>query len=123
LSFAEREEIALWLPRGQSCRQIAVGLGRSHETIHRWAPGNLRAELARRVALRSGRAARRAGARALGRAISSSAKTAPRRSPPLVARRARFVVLVALPAGCISEQVVIHLTAKMAHLPERPRRR
>jgi IS30 family transposase len=35
LSFAEREEIALGLARGQSCRQIAVGPGRSHTTITR----------------------------------------------------------------------------------------
>ncbi len=86
LSFGEREHIALALARGPSCRQIAVGLGRSPETIakkvvphsahrhsgtfnrpeiahkalcaHLPARGNPQAELAQQVALRSGQAYR-----------------------------------------------------------------
>lgn len=243
LSFAEREEIALGLARGESCRQIAARLGRAHTTVARevathsfhrhavafgraemvykascahrsalrvrarprraklavrgrlrtlvlrwlgkrrspqqiaarlrvefpnapemWvshetiyqaiylqARGNLRAELARQVALRSGRAARRprpavAGAVRsnrswLGLHISARPAEAGDRAVPghwegdlvigkdgasaiatLVERATRFVLLVALPEGRVSEHVVSQLAAKMVDLPERLRR-
>jgi IS30 family transposase len=35
LSMGEREEISRGLARGDSCRQIAVGVGRSHSTVSR----------------------------------------------------------------------------------------
>ncbi len=46
LSFAEREEIALWRAQGQGVREIARGLGRAASTISR--------ELRRNAATRSG---------------------------------------------------------------------
>ena len=127
----------------------------SHETIYQaiylQSRGNLRAELSRQVALRSGRAARRpraadAGAvrsnRAwLGLNISARPAEAADRAVPghwegdlvigkdgasavatLVERSTRFALLVALPDGRVSEDVVARLSAAMGTLPQQLRR-
>jgi IS30 family transposase len=243
LSFVEREEIALGLARGESYRQIAARLGRSHTTVARevathslhqhavtfnrpemaykatcahrsamtqrprrrraklavrgrlrtlvlqwlrvrrspqqiaarlrvdfpdapemWvshetiyqaiylqARGNLRAELARQVALRSGRAARRPRAAVagavrsrrswLGLNVSARPAEAADRAVPghwegdlvigkdgasaiatLVERATRFVILVDLPGGRVSEHVIGQLSAAMGQLPAQLRR-
>jgi transposase, IS30 family len=130
----------------------------SHETIYQaiylQARGNLRAELTRQVALRSGRAARRPRAAAAGAVRSNRAwlglniadrpaEVADRAVPghwegdllegtrrrgsggsaiaTLVERHTRFVILVGLPDGKVSEHVVARLTTAMAWLPERLR--
>ena len=129
----------------------------SHETIYQaiylQARGNLRAELARQVALRSGRAARRPRPAAggpvrssrpwLGLNISVRPAEAADRAVPghwegdlleggrtsmrasaiatLVERQTRFVVLVALPEGKLSEHVAAQLTAAMRSVPARLR--
>jgi IS30 family transposase len=122
----------------------------SHETIYQaiylQARGNLRAELARQVALRSGRASRRrrpaAGAAVrstrpwLGLNISQRPAEATDRAVPghwegdlvigrnhssavatLVERSTRYLILVALPDSRISEHVVGQLAAAMSRLP------
>ena len=154
------------LRRRWSPQQIAARLRRdlpeqpelwvSHETIYQaiylQARGNLRAELARQVALRSGRAARRPRATAAG-AIRSSrpwlglnvsarpAEAADRAVPghwegdlveggrnaggsaiaTLVERHTRFVILVGLPDGKLSEHVAAQLSTAMSWLPRRLR--
>jgi transposase, IS30 family len=129
----------------------------SHETIYQaiylQARGNLRAELSRQVALRSGRARRQPRPAAAG-AIRSSrpwlglnisrrpAEAADRAVPghwegdllegtrrgggnsaiaTLVERHTRFVILVGLPDGKLSEHVAAQLAAAMAWLPQRLR--
>jgi IS30 family transposase len=129
----------------------------SHETIYQaiyvQARGNLRADLSRQVALRSGRATRRARPQAagavrsrrpwLGLNISQRPAEAADRAVPghwegdllegargrgpgsaiatLVERATRFVILVGLPDGKVSEHVVAQLAAAMARLPARLR--
>jgi transposase, IS30 family len=128
----------------------------SHETIYQaiylQARGNLRAELGRQVALRSGRVARRRRPVAGGPVRSSRpwlglnisarpAEVADRAVPghwegdlleggrgaggsaiaTLVERQTRFVVLVGLPGGKVSENVVAQLAAAMGRLPDRLR--
>jgi IS30 family transposase len=130
----------------------------SHETIYQaiylQARGNLRAELTRQVALRSGRARRRPRA-AAGGAVRSNrqwvglnisarpAEVADRAVPghwegdllegtrrgrsrgsaiaTLVERHTRFVILVGLPDGKVSEHVVARLATAMGWLPARLR--
>jgi transposase, IS30 family len=128
----------------------------SHETIYQaiylQARGNLRAELGRQVALRSGRVARRRRPAAGGPVRSSRpwlglnisarpAEVADRAVPgqwegdlleggrgaggsaiaTLVERQTRFVILVGLPAGKVSEHVAAQLAAAMGRLPDRLR--
>jgi len=130
----------------------------SHETIYQaiylQTRGNLRAELSRQVALRSGRAARRPRAQAggavrssrpwLGLNISERPAEAADRAVPghwegdlvegvrrggrggsaiatLVERSTRFVILVNLPGGKVSEHVAARLATAMAWLPQRLR--
>jgi IS30 family transposase len=128
----------------------------SHETIYQaiylQAWGNLRAELSRQVALRSGRAVRRPRPQAagpvrssrpwLGLNISARPAEAGDRAVPghgegdllegtrrgrnsaiatLVERSTRFVILVGLPGGKLSEHVAAQLAAAMAWLPARLR--
>ncbi|MEH1170134.1 IS30 family transposase [Micromonospora sp. CPCC 205539] len=130
----------------------------SHETIYQaiylQARGNLRAELTRQVALRSGRAARRrrpapAGAMRSARPwvdlriADRPAEVADRAVPghwegdllegvrrggrggsaiaTLVERATRFVILVGLPEGKVSDHVVSQLATAMRWLPQRLR--
>lgn len=159
-----RQTVVDMLRRRHSPQQIAARLRLeyarqpemrvSHETIYQaiylQARGNLRAELSRQVALRSGRAARRrrpvAGAAVrsgrpwLGLNISARPAEAADRAVPghwegdlvegtrggsavatLVERHTRFVILVALPQGKVSEHVVGQLAAAMTWLPQRLR--
>jgi IS30 family transposase len=165
-----REVVIGLLRRRWSPRQIAARLRVdhvdqpemwvSHETIYQaiylQARGNLRAELARQIALRSGRASRRprpaAGAAVrsqrpwLGLNISHRPVEVTDRAVPghwegdlveggrgtavggngsaiatLVERHTRFVILVALPDGKVSEHVVAQLATAMAWLPGRLR--
>jgi transposase, IS30 family len=161
-----RDQVVAWLKQRWSPQQIAARLKQefpatpemwvSHETIYQaiylQARGNLRAELTRQVALRSGRAARRprpADAAAirstrpwLGLNISARPAEVADRAVPghwegdlleggrgaggtaiatLVERQTRFVILVALPGGKVSEHVVAQLTEAMTRLPERLR--
>jgi len=162
-----RETVLDLLRRRWSPQQIAGRLAReyadqpemrvSHETIYQavyvQARGNLRAELSRQVALRSGRRHRRAKAEAAGALRSSRqwldlriadrpAEVADRAVPghwegdllegtrrggansaiaTLVERQTRFVILVALPDGKLSEHVAAQLTTAMGWLPERLR--
>jgi len=162
-----RTQVLALLRRRWSPQQIAAWLTRefadqpemwvSHETIYQaiylQARGNLRAELARQVALRSGRAARRPRPAAggpvrssrawLGLNISVRPAEAADRAVPghwegdlleggrtsmrgsaiatLVERQTRFVVLVALPGGKLSEHVAAQLTAAMRSVPARLR--
>jgi IS30 family transposase len=127
----------------------------SHETIYQaiyvQARGNLRAELSRQVALRSGRAARRPRAVAagavrshrpwLGLNICARPAEAVDRAVPghwegdlligrdgasavatVVERATRFVLLVGLPDGRVSEHVIAQLIAAMSRLPAQLRR-
>ena len=127
----------------------------SHETIYQaiyvQARGNLKAELTRQVALRSGRAARRPRTAVAGAIRSSRAwvglnialrpPSADDRNLPghwegdlvigkngasaiatLVERTTRFVMLVALPGGRVSEHVTGQLSATMSTLPTQLRR-
>jgi IS30 family transposase len=148
------QQIAGWLRQAQPEQpELRV----SHETIYQaiylQARGNLRAELTRQVALRSGRAARRPRP-AEGGAVRSQrpwldlriadrpAEVADRAVPghwegdllegrriagsgsaiaTLVERQTRFVILVALPGGKLSEHVAAQLTDAMTWLPERLR--
>jgi IS30 family transposase len=155
------------LGRRWSPQQIAARLRRdfpdrpemwvSHETIYQaiylQARGNLRAELTRQVALRSGRASRRPRPAAagpirsqrpwLGLNISARPGEATDRAVPghwegdlveggrttgggsaiatLVERQTRFVILVALPDGKLSEHVAEQLSTAMGRLPQRLR--
>jgi transposase, IS30 family len=147
------QQIAAWLKR-QFPDQPEMRV--SHETIYQaiylQARGNLRAELARQVALRSARAARRPRPTAAGavrsqrpwlglRISDRPAEVADRAVPghwegdlleggraaggsaiaTLVERQTRFVVLVGLPAGRLSEHVAEQLATAMTRLPERLR--
>jgi IS30 family transposase len=129
----------------------------SHETIYQaiyvQSRGNLRAELSRQVALRSGRVHRRARPAAggpvrsgrpwLGLNISERPAAAADRAVPghwegdlvegglrpgaggsiitLVERATRYVILIALPDGKLSEHVAAQLVTGMSRLPERLR--
>jgi len=128
----------------------------SHETIYQaiylQARGNLRQELARQVALRSGRARRRPRPAAggpirssrpwLGLNISARPAEVADRAVPghwegdlveggrnaggsaiatLVERHTRFVILVGLPDGKLSEHVAAQLSTAMGRLPQRLR--
>jgi transposase, IS30 family len=160
-----RQVVLRWLRKRRSPQQIAARLRMqfpdrpemwvSHETIYQaiyvQARGNLRAELSRQVALRSGRAARRPRAAAggavrsarpwLGLNISARPAEATDRAVPghwegdlvmgrnnasaiatLVERATRFVLLVGLPDGRVSEQVIAQLAAAMRRLPAQLRR-
>jgi IS30 family transposase len=160
-----REQVLARLADRQSPQQIAQrlrkdypddkGMHVSHETIYQaiylQARGNLRAELTRQVALRSGRAQRRtrpaAGAAVrssrpwLGLHISARPAEAADRAVPghwegdlvigrngssaiatLVERATRYVLLVALPDSRVSDHVITQLTAKMTTLPAHLRR-
>jgi IS30 family transposase len=127
----------------------------SHETIYQaiylQARGNLRAELAHQVALRSGRATRRSRAAAagavrsnrawLGLNISQRPAEAEDRAVPghwegdllvgkegasaiatLVERTSRYVLLVSLERGRVSEHVIERLSATIGRLPAELRR-
>jgi IS30 family transposase len=148
------QQIAAWLRIEFPDRQE---MQVSHETVYQaiylQARGNLRAELSRQVALRSGRARRRPRAEAAG-AIRSQrpwlglnisarpAEVADRAVPghwegdllegtrrggqnsaiaTLVERSTRFVILVGLPEGKLSEHVAAQLSEAMAWLPARLR--
>jgi IS30 family transposase len=161
-----RGQVVDWLGQRWSPQQIAARLRQqfpdqaemrvSHETIYQaiylQARGNLRAELSRQVALRSGRASRQRRAAAGGPVRSSRpwlglnisarpAEVADRAVPghwegdlleggaraggsaiaTLVERQTRFVILVALPQGKVSEHVAAQLAEAMTWLPERLR--
>ncbi|GIM98325.1 IS30 family transposase [Paractinoplanes toevensis] len=146
------QQIARWLRQRFPDRpEMQV----SHETIYQaiylQARGNLRAELGRQVALRSGRAARlrrhavagaiRSQRPWLGLNISARPAEAADRAVPghwegdllegvrrggsaiatLVERSTRFVILVSLPDGKLSEHVAVQLATAMAWLPARLR--
>ncbi len=160
-----RAEVLKQLRSRRSPQQIAARLRRdhpdrpemwvSHETIYQavflQARGNLRAELSRQVALRSGRAARRSRATTagairsnrswLGLNISARPAEAADRAVPghwegdlvigkagqsaiatLVERTTRFVMLIALPDGRVSEHVIARLAEAMSTLPQQLRR-
>jgi transposase, IS30 family len=146
------QQIAAWLKRrfpDQPEMQV------SHETVYQaiylQSRGNLRAELTRQVALRSGRATRRPRPAAggpvrsqrpwLGLRISDRPAEVADRAVPghwegdllegtrasrsaiatLVERHTRFVILVALPDGKVSEHVTEQLAVAITRLPERLR--
>ena len=128
----------------------------AHETIYQalyvQTRGNLRAELTRQVALRTGRAARRRQAQTAGAArsqrpwardlhISTRPAEADDRAVPghwegdliigargssaivtLVERSTRYVLLGALPTSRVSEQVIDVLSDLIGDLPEQLRR-
>jgi IS30 family transposase len=155
-----RTEVLTRLRQRHSPRQIARRLRQdfgdqremwvSHETIYQaiylQARGNLRAELARQVALRSGRASRHqrpaAGAAIrssrpwLGLNVSARPAEADDRAIPghwegdlvigrngtsaiatLVERATRYLILVALPDSRVSEHVISQLSTAMNRLP------
>ncbi|WP_435873033.1 IS30 family transposase [Micromonospora arborensis] len=147
------KQIAAWLRATFADRpELQV----SHETIYQaiyvQSRGNLRAELTRQVALRSGRTQRRAQSRAAGASrsrrpwigdlhISARPAEAADRAVPghwegdlvigkagtsaivtLVERSTRYVMLGALPNGRDSEAVIGVLTALAARMPEHLRR-
>jgi IS30 family transposase len=162
-----RVQVLTLLAQRWSPQQIAARLRRdfpdrpemrvSHETIYQaiylQGRGNLRAELARQVALRSGRAARRPRPAAGGptrsqrpwldlRIADRPAEVTDRAVPghwegdllegrriagtgsaiaTLVERQTRFVILVALPDGKVSEHVTAQLATAMTWLPQRLR--
>jgi IS30 family transposase len=162
-----RELVLAGLRQRWSPQQVAARLRRdyrehpewhvSHETIYQaiylQARGNLRAELSRQVALRSGRASRRARAQAagairsqrpwLGLNISERPAEADDRAVPghwegdllegtrrgggssaiatLVERSTRFVILLELPDGKLSEHLATRMAAAMSRLPARLR--
>jgi transposase, IS30 family len=122
-----------------------------YQAIYLQARGSLRAELTRQVALRSGRADRRRRPAAggavrssrpwLGLNISARPAEAADRAVPghwegdlvigkagasavatLVERATRFLLLVALPDGRVSEHVIAQLVATMRDLPQALRR-
>ncbi|MEU4165223.1 IS30 family transposase [Actinoplanes sp. NPDC026670] len=160
-----RTEVVNRLRQRHSPRQIARRLRQdfpeqremwvSHETIYQaiylQARGNLRAELTRQVALRSGRASRHrrpaAGAAIrssrpwLGLNISQRPAEATARAIPghwegdlvigrngssaiatLVERATRYLILVALPDSRVSEHVISQLATAMSRLPDTLRR-
>lgn len=160
-----REQVLARLRLRHSPRQVALRLREdfptdremwvSHEAIYQaiylQARGNLRAELTRQVALRSGRASRRARPAAggavrsnrdwVGLNISQRPAEADDRAVPghwegdlvigrngtsaiatLVERATRFVLLVALPDSRVSEHVIGQLSAAMSTLPRILRR-
>ena len=160
-----RAEVLARLKDRHSPRQIARrlrgdfpdqrGMHVSHETIYQaiylQARGNLRAELTRQVALRSGRASRHrrpaAGAAVrsqrpwLGLNISQRPAEAADRAVPghwegdlvigrngasavatLVERATRFLILLALPDSRVSEHVITQLSTAMGRLPSMLRR-
>ena len=160
-----RTLVLRWLRQRWSPQQIAARLRVdfpdrpemwvSHETIYQaiylQSRGNLRAELTRQVALRSGRAARRPRAAAAGAVRSTRpwlglniaarpAEAADRAVPghwegdlvigkdgasavaTLVERTTRFVLLVGLSDGRVSDHVVARLAAAMGRLPGQLRR-
>jgi IS30 family transposase len=160
-----RTEVLNRLRQRHSPRQIARRLRQdfphrremwvSHETIYQaiylQARGNLRAELARQVALRSGRASRHrrpaAGAAIrsqrpwLGLNISARPAEATDRAVPghwegdlvigrngtsavatLVERATRYLILVALPDSRVSEHVISQLSTAISRLPATLRR-
>jgi IS30 family transposase len=122
-----------------------------YQAIYLQSRGHLRAELTRQVALRTGRAARRSRAAAAGAVRSSRAwvglnvsqrpAEATDRAVPghwegdlvigkagasaiatIVERATRFVLLVALPDGRVSDHVIAQLIAAMGTLPAQLRR-
>jgi IS30 family transposase len=122
-----------------------------YQALYLQSRGNLRAELSHQVALRSGRAARRPRAAAagavrsgrpwLGLNVSHRPAEADDRAVPghwegdlvigkdnrsaiatLVERATRYVLLVALDDGRVSEHVIDRLTATMRRLPTELRR-
>jgi IS30 family transposase len=159
-----RELVLIGLRQRWSPQQISAWLraefpGRkemqvSHETIYQaiyvQARGNLRAELSRQVALRSGRVRRRARPEVagairsqrpwLGLNVSERPAEATDRAVPghwegdllegtrrggrnsaiatLVERATRFVMLVSLPDGKLSEDVAARLATAMGRLPQ-----
>jgi IS30 family transposase len=160
-----RTEVLARLRQRHSPRQIAHRLRQdfgdrremwvSHETIYQaiylQARGNLRAELTRQVALRSGRASRHqrpaAGAAIrssrpwLGLNVSARPAEAGDRAVPghwegdlvigrnatsaiatLVERTTRYLILVALPDSRVSEHVISQLSTAMNRLPDTLRR-
>jgi IS30 family transposase len=160
-----RTEVLTRLRQRHSPRQIARRLRQdfpdqremwvSHETIYQaiylQARGNLRAELARQDALRSGRASRHrrpaAGAAIrssrpwLGLNISARPAEATDRAVPghwegdlligrngtsavatLVERATRYLILVALPDSRVSQHVIAQLSTAMRRLPDTLRR-
>jgi transposase, IS30 family len=160
-----RTEVLTRLRQRHSPRQIARRLRQdfphrremwvSHETIYQaiylQARGNLRAELTRQVALRSGRASRHtrpaAGAAIrssrpwLGLNISQRPAEATDRAVPghwegdlligrngtsaiatLVERATRYLILIALPGSRVSELVIHQLSTAMNRLPTTLRR-
>jgi transposase, IS30 family len=160
-----RTLVLRWLRQRWSPQQIAARLRVdfvdqpemwvSHETIYQaiylQARGNLRAELTRQVALRSGRVKRRRSSAAagavrstrpwLGLNISARPAEAVDRAvlghwegdlvigkdgtsavATLVERSTRFVLLVGLPDGRVSEHVIAQLATAMRRLPARLRR-
>ena len=143
-------EIAVWLRlEFPDQPEMQVSHETIYQAIYLQARGNLRAELKHQKALRSGRTRRRA--RPAG-AISSTrpwvdlhiserpAEAADRAVPghwegdliagkgnhsaiaTLVERSTRFVMLVSLPGGKVSEHVAAQLSAAMGRLPEALRR-
>jgi transposase, IS30 family len=149
------QQIAGWL---RSAHPDEPEMWVSHETIYQaiyvQSRGNLRAELSRQVALRSGRARRRAQPAAagpvrsgrpwLGLHISERPAEAADRAVPghwegdlveggaragsggaiitLVERATRYVILIALPDGKLSEHVAAQLVEGMSWLPGQLRR-
>lgn len=146
------EQIAGWLRRAYPDQpEMRVCHETIYQAIYLQARGNLRAELARQVALRSGRAARRGRPAAagairsnrpwLGLRISDRPPDVNDRAVPghwegdlvegvrggsaiatLVERSSRFAILLALPEGKVSEHVVTQVGAAMSRLPTQLRR-
>jgi transposase, IS30 family len=143
-------QIASWLKLEFPDRpEMHVSHETIYQAIYLQARGNLRAELKHQKALRSGRTRRRAhpaGAISSNRPwvelhISERPAEAEDRAVPghwegdllagqgnhsaiatLVERSTRFVMLVALPGGKVSEHVAAQLSQAMARLPEALRR-
>ena len=139
-------QIAVWLRlEFPDQPEMHVSHETNYQAIYLQSRGNLRAELRHQKALRSGRTRRRAqpaGVISSNRAwiglhISERPAEAADRAVPgdwegalligkgnhsaiatLVERTTRFVMLVALPGGKVSEHVAEQLTAAMGRLPE-----
>jgi IS30 family transposase len=141
------EQIAGWLARAYPHQpEMQVSHETIYQAIYLQARGGLRAELADQVALRSGRASRRTrpvegGATRsrrpwLGLRLAERPPDAEDRRVPghwegdlvvgvnrasaiatIVERATRYVILVALPEGRVSEHVISQLVAAMAGLP------
>jgi IS30 family transposase len=146
------QQIAGWLRVQFSDRpEMWVSHETIYQAIYVQARGNLRAELALQKALRSGRVRRRPRPEAagavrshrpwLGWHISARPAEAADRAVPghwegdlvigrdgqsaiatLVERATRFLILVGLPGGRVSEHVVAQLSAAMRTLPAQLRR-